>query len=373
MERVPATENEDAGQQNSYFLVASFRQSRSDAERRTREALDTSSSGDDRLSEAFGIDKSLTLTPRVFSLNASDPQVEQPPTFAEKFLRFLHEEDEPKPTNFRLSDDFKTKISKLCKKPLAEKKKLPDFSIYSTTDSRQKFGSDVPNNKNEEGSLIDDVKRLRLSSKSISPNRNSLAIHSSIFSYSQFPSHNSLKNHISGSFQSPNELGSYSFGQKAAQFDVQPQSTPKNRNINHKGCKVNSLDYIIDPERIEHLQLTTLYIANIPNKYTKKMLMKLIDDKFLSQYDFFYLPIDFENKCNVGYAFINFMNLEAVNNFLNIFHKKKWPKFNSNKICEIRYAKIQGKENCIKHFANSCLMKQPEDNLKPFVRFSRQK
>jgi hypothetical protein len=50
---------------------------------------------------------------------------------------------------------------------------------------------------------------------------------------------------------------------------------------------------------------TTLMIKNIPNKYTQKMLLATIDAEFRGTYDFFYLPIDFKNKCNVGYAFIN--------------------------------------------------------------------
>lgn len=51
---------------------------------------------------------------------------------------------------------------------------------------------------------------------------------------------------------------------------------------------------------------TTIMIKNIPNKYTKEMILLAIDQHFARTYDFFYLPIDFKNKCNVGYGFINF-------------------------------------------------------------------
>lgn len=91
-------------------------------------------------------------------------------------------------------------------------------------------------------------------------------------------------------------------------------------------------------------------IRNIPNKYTKKMMLSTLDGNFKGKYDFFYLPIDFKNNCNVGYAFINFIDLGSILPFYKEFHNKKWLKFKSEKICKIRYARIQGKEDCKKHF-----------------------
>lgn len=74
-------------------------------------------------------------------------------------------------------------------------------------------------------------------------------------------------------------------------------------------------------------------IRNIPNKYTKEQMLETINRHFYNKFDFFYLPIDFYNDCNVGYAFINFLSLEDVAKFYQKFHGNKWGKFKSEKIC----------------------------------------
>jgi hypothetical protein len=60
---------------------------------------------------------------------------------------------------------------------------------------------------------------------------------------------------------------------------------------------------------------TTVMVKNIPNKYTQRNLLDLIDVNYAGTYDFFYLPIDFKNKCNLGYAFINFRNPISIGLF----------------------------------------------------------
>lgn len=93
-----------------------------------------------------------------------------------------------------------------------------------------------------------------------------------------------------------------------------------------------------------------------------------------------------QNKCNVGYAFINMVDpsliipfyevcnaIEACRIFgvihsyvvinkempyLQAFNGKKWEKFNSEKVASLAYARIQGKAALIAHFQNSSLMNE---------------
>ncbi|KAM7487230.1 hypothetical protein LguiB_024714 [Lonicera macranthoides] len=77
------------------------------------------------------------------------------------------------------------------------------------------------------------------------------------------------------------------------------------------------------------------------------------EDQPLSSFDFVYLPIDFINKCNVGYGFVNMTSPEATLRLYKAFHHQSWEVFNSRKICEVTYARLQGLEALKEHFKNS--------------------
>lgn len=147
-----------------------------------------------------------------------------------------------------------------------------------------------------------------------------------------------------------------------ASFD---SSGERVRNLSHRRNESNSnyadkKQYELDTDRIlrgEDIR-TTLMIKNIPNKYTSKMLLAAIDEHCRGTYDFIYLPIDFKNKCNVGYAFINMISPSQIIPFHQAFNGKKWEKFNSEKVATLAYARIQGKSALIAHFQNSSLMNE---------------
>uniref|UniRef100_A0A0A8YK76 RRM domain-containing protein n=1 Tax=Arundo donax TaxID=35708 RepID=A0A0A8YK76_ARUDO len=135
----------------------------------------------------------------------------------------------------------------------------------------------------------------------------------------------------------------------------------RNRRVDSSALQADSKrQYQLDLDKIRKGDdtRTTLMIKNIPNKYTSKMLLAAIDELHKGTYDFFYLPIDFKNKCNVGYAFINMISPMHIISFFQAFNGKKWEKFNSEKVASLAYARIQGRTALVSHFQNSSLMNE---------------
>ncbi|KAL4034436.1 hypothetical protein IC575_007574 [Cucumis melo] len=127
---------------------------------------------------------------------------------------------------------------------------------------------------------------------------------------------------------------------------------------------------------------TTVMIKNIPNKYNLKLLLKTLDKHCmecneeitndgkglpLSSYDFVYLPIDFINKCNVGYGFVNMTSPQGAWRLYKAFHLQAWQVFNSRKICQVTYARLQGLEALKEHFKNSKFPSEMDEYELPVV------
>ncbi|KAG6661642.1 protein MEI2-like 2 isoform X4 [Carya illinoinensis] len=156
----------------------------------------------------------------------------------------------------------------------------------------------------------------------------------------------------------PMFLGNGSYpGPRATGYEGLGECGPSRRVENSWNLTDGQKQYQLDLDKIisgEDFR-TTLMIKNIPNKYTSKMLLAAIDENHQGTYDFIYLPIDFKNKCNVGYAFINMVSPSHIIPFYEAFHGKKWEKFNSEKVSSLAYARIQGKPALVTHFQNSSL------------------
>jgi hypothetical protein len=182
---------------------------------------------------------------------------------------------------------------------------------------------------------------------------------------SKFPGFN-RKSDSTGQVFSSTNLSTES----SSREDTSERGKPKKRPLyeNEKGF------YVIRPEAIKAGKdtRTTVMIKNIPNKYSQKMLLLAIDKKFAGTYDFLYLPIDFKvrvmkNRCNVGYAFVNFLDYRVIFQVFFEFNGKRWEKFNSEKICEIAYGRIQGFDELVQHFENSSVIHQDDNKVKPVI------
>jgi hypothetical protein len=156
-------------------------------------------------------------------------------------------------------------------------------------------------------------------------------------------------------------------------YNVHVNHRPKARDLqqpniapcdipNHLTRKRNSISdgisKLINSEAIAQLKQgtrleTTMMLRNIPNKYTPLMLQEFIEKSHKYLYDFFYLRMDFKNKCNVGYAFINFVTPHDLATFAELVQHKRWDKFNSEKVIATCFADIQGIDSLIQKFRNS--------------------
>jgi hypothetical protein len=112
---------------------------------------------------------------------------------------------------------------------------------------------------------------------------------------------------------------------------------------------------------------TTLMIKNIPNKYTLSSFLDEINEYFKNTYDIFYLPIDYINKCNLGFAFINFVEPFHIILFYELYRGKKWKKFNSDKICELLFAKFQGRKELLAHFEKGKVLSFESEDKRPLI------
>ena len=103
---------------------------------------------------------------------------------------------------------------------------------------------------------------------------------------------------------------------------------------------------------------TTVMIRNIPIKYTDKVLENELQ-QFKGKYDCLYMPFDYENGGNKGYAFLNLTSPYHVLLFYEVFYNKCWKYFESKKICDLNYAIFQGIDEIKKHANNYKGSKKP--------------
>merc|ERR1712224_54644 len=88
---------------------------------------------------------------------------------------------------------------------------------------------------------------------------------------------------------------------------------------------------------------TTMIVQNIPNRYTRTMLVELFDAQgFQGSYNMVYLPTDFSTAVSFGYAFVNFETPESAGKFASAFQGFSDWTCKSDKVCVVDCAAQQG-------------------------------
>jgi len=114
----------------------------------------------------------------------------------------------------------------------------------------------------------------------------------------------------------------------------------------------------------------TLMIRNIPNLYTRSMLMEELDSLgFGGAYDFIYLPIDKSTQWNVGYAFVNFDDPAVSRNCMSTMMNYTFKKFEhgTGKIAQVSIAYIQGLEQNLRYYSKTAVQCSRMQSHRPLV------
>jgi hypothetical protein len=121
---------------------------------------------------------------------------------------------------------------------------------------------------------------------------------------------------------------------------------------------------------------TTVMMKNLPNNYTGKMLMELLEDEgFAGSYDLLYLPIDFHSNTGLGYAFLNLIDPDIAERFCTHFTGfSKW-RVGSEKVSIVTWSDtLQGLQAHIERYKNSPVMHEsvPEEHKPMLFQGSKQ-
>jgi len=109
---------------------------------------------------------------------------------------------------------------------------------------------------------------------------------------------------------------------------------------------------------------TTAMLRNIPNKLSQAEIVECLNRRgYAGLFDFFYAPIDFKSKCNLGYAFVNFTSADKADDFSAHMdgHRLIEPgdpialsgSSHSSKVCNVSWARIQSLAANVRHYRNN--------------------
>lgn len=125
-----------------------------------------------------------------------------------------------------------------------------------------------------------------------------------------------------------------------------------------------------DSNMSEEVSRTTVMLRNLPNNYTREMLLELVNSEgFEGAYDFLYLPIDFKSQAGLGYAFVNLLSPSVAQRFWKHFDGFSRWSMPTDKVCTLNWSSPhQGLAAHIERYRNSPVMHEDvSDDCKPMM------
>lgn len=118
-------------------------------------------------------------------------------------------------------------------------------------------------------------------------------------------------------------------------------------------------------------RLTTVMLRNLPNRYTREMLLQMLDSEgFEGRYTFVYLPIDFKTHSGLGYAFVDLVTPQDALRLRQQFEGFSRWLIQSEKVCSVGWSAPaqQGLHAHVDRYRNSPVMHfSVSDEWKPAV------
>ena len=109
--------------------------------------------------------------------------------------------------------------------------------------------------------------------------------------------------------------------QKPLEKNPKSPATPavNNKSNENKKSKKNKLkgtaeQYMVNPALIQRNEDTRqfLMIKNIPNSFTQDKLLAILENYVQYEIEFFYLPLDKNTGCNLGYGYVSLVDHKSV-------------------------------------------------------------
>jgi len=135
-------------------------------------------------------------------------------------------------------------------------------------------------------------------------------------------------------------------------------------------CAILPKPKALAPNSMVDDSYTTVMIRNMPNNYTRSMVLRMLENRgFCGEFDFLYLPIDHSSTACLGYVFINFTSHAAALRCFDVFSGFSDWNVPSRKVSGVSWSNPhQGLNVNIERYMNSPLMnKSVPDAYKPIV------